>query len=41
MKLLFALIVFGWVTVVTFFGPELARAINAPEAVKAQTHRTR
>jgi hypothetical protein len=41
MKLLFALIVFGWVIVVTFFGPELARAINAPEAVKAKTHRTR
>ena len=35
------LIIFGWVTVVTFFGPELARAINAPEAVKAKTHRTR
>ena len=34
-------IIFGWVAVVTFFGPELARAINAPEAVKAKTHRTR
>ena len=41
MKLLVALIVFGWVITVTFFGPELARAINAPEAVKAKTHRTR
>ena len=41
MKLLFALIVFGWVVTVTFFGSELARAINAPEAVKAKTHRTR
>ena len=41
MKLLFALIVFGWVATVTFFGPELARAINAPKAVKAKTHRTR
>lgn len=29
-----ALLIFGWVAVVTFFGPELARAINAPEPVK-------
>lgn len=36
-----ALLIFGWVVTVTFFGPELARAINAPEAVKAKTHRTR
>ena len=37
-----ALLIFGWVAVVTFFGPELARAINAPEAAKAaKTHRTR
>jgi hypothetical protein len=26
------LVIFGWLIVVTFFGPELARAINAPEA---------
>ena len=32
MKSLIALIIFGWLAVVTFFGPELARAINAPEA---------
>ena len=36
-----AVIIFGWVATVTFFGPELARAINAPEAVKAKTHRHR
>ena len=30
-----ALVIFGWLAVVTFFGPELARAINAPEPVKA------
>jgi hypothetical protein len=30
-----ALLIFGWVATVTFFGPELARAINAPEAVKS------
>lgn len=41
MKTLLAVLIFGWVTVVTFFGPELARAINAPQAVKAKTHRTR
>jgi hypothetical protein len=29
---LFALVIFGWLAVVTFYGPELARAINAPEA---------
>jgi hypothetical protein len=35
-----ALIIFGWVAVVTFYGPELARAINGPEPVKAKaTHR--
>jgi hypothetical protein len=32
------LIIFGWLAVVTFYGPELARAINAPEA---KVHRTR
>ena len=36
-----ALLIFGWVATVTFFGPELARAINAPEPVKAKVHRTR
>lgn len=30
-----ALVIFGWVIVVTFFGPELYRAINGPEPVKA------
>jgi hypothetical protein len=30
------LIIFGWVAVVTFCGPELARAINGPEPVKAK-----
>ena len=39
MKLLIAIIIFGWFAVVTFFGPELARAINAPEAPKAKVHR--
>jgi hypothetical protein len=34
-----ALLIFGWLATVTFFGPELARAINAPEAVKAKAHR--
>ena len=29
------LIVFGWTAAVTFFGPELYRAINGPEPVKA------
>jgi hypothetical protein len=34
------LIIFGWLAVVTFCGPELARAINGPEPVKAKvTHR--
>lgn len=34
------LIIFGWLAVVTFFGPELARAINGSEPVKAKvTHR--
>jgi hypothetical protein len=34
-----ALVIFGWLVVVTFFGPELARAINAPEAKKPAVHR--
>jgi hypothetical protein len=41
MKTLFAILVFGWVIGVTFFGPEIARAINAPEPVKAKAHRVR
>jgi hypothetical protein len=36
-----AIIIFGWVAVVTFFGPELARAINAPEAKKPAVRRHR
>ena len=30
------LIIFGWLAVVTFCGPELYRAINGPEPVKAK-----
>ena len=30
------LIIFGWLAVVTFFGPELYRAINGPEPVNAK-----
>jgi hypothetical protein len=33
------LIIFGWLAVVTFCGPELARAINGPEPVKAKAFR--
>jgi hypothetical protein len=33
-----AILIFGWLAVVTFYGPELARAINAPEA---KVHRVR
>ena len=36
-----ALLIFGWLAVVTFYGPELARAINGPEAVKAKVYRSR
>lgn len=39
MKTLIALVVFGWLAVVTFFGPELYRAINGPEPVKAKAVR--
>ena len=38
MKSLIALtfiIIFGWLAIVTFYGPELYRAINGPEPVKA------
>ena len=35
-----ALLIFGWLAVVTFFGPELARAINGPEPVKAKVIRS-
>ena len=31
--------VIGWLAVVTFFGPELYRAINGPEPVKAKVVR--
>jgi hypothetical protein len=34
------LIIFGWLAVVTFYGPELARAINGPEPVKAKAVRS-
>jgi hypothetical protein len=34
------LIIFGWLAVVTFCGPELARAINGPEPVKAKAVRS-
>jgi hypothetical protein len=43
MKALIALtffLTFGWLVAVTFYGPELYRAINGPEPVKAKvTHR--
>ena len=35
------LVIFGWVAVVTFCGPELYRAINGPEPVKAAKAVTR
>jgi hypothetical protein len=34
-----ALVIFGWLAVVTFFGPELYRAINGPDPVKAKVVR--
>jgi hypothetical protein len=34
-----ALVIFGWLAVVTFFGPELYRAINGPDTVKAKVIR--
>ncbi len=30
-----AVVIFGWLAVVTFCGPDLYRAINGPEPVKA------
>ena len=39
MKTLLAVLIFGWVIGVTFYGPQIARAINAPEAIKAKAHR--
>jgi hypothetical protein len=36
---LFLLVILGWVAAVTFFGPELYRAINGPEPVKAKVTR--
>ena len=44
MKTILAIIILGWLAVVTFCGPELYRAINGPEPVKpakAKTHRIR
>jgi hypothetical protein len=35
-----ALVIFGWLAVVTFYGPELARAINGPEPVKTKAVRS-
>ena len=34
------IIIFGWLAVVTFYGPELYRAINGPEPVKAKAVRS-
>jgi len=34
-----AIVIFGWLAVVTFCGPELYRAINGPEPVKAKVTR--
>ena len=34
-----ALLVLGWTAAVTFCGPELYRAINGPEPVKAKAVR--
>jgi hypothetical protein len=42
MKALIALtflLIFGWLVAVTFYGPELYRAINGPEPVKAKVVR--
>lgn len=39
MKTIIALIIFGWLAAVTFCGPELYRAINGPEPVKAKAIR--
>ena len=42
MKALIALtfiVIFGWLAVVTFCGPELYRSINGPEPVKAKVVR--
>ena len=36
MKLLLATIILGWVAVVTFAGPDLYKAINGPEPIKAK-----
>ena len=40
MKTLIAIIIFGWLAAVTFCGPELYRAINGPEPVKAKAVRS-
>jgi len=34
-----AILIFGWLAVVTFCGPELYRAINGAEPVKAKATR--
>ena len=42
MKALIALtffLIFGWLAVITFCGPELYRLINGPEPVKAKVVR--
>ena len=39
MKTIIAIVIFGWLAVVTFCGPELYRAINGPEPVKAKAVR--
>lgn len=36
---LFAIAVIGWLAIVTFCGPELYRAINGPEPIKAKVVR--
>lgn len=41
MKALIVIVIFGWVIGVTFFGSEIARAINAPEAKKPAVRRHR
>jgi hypothetical protein len=36
MKAIILTLALGWFAAVTFFGPELYRAINGPEPVKAK-----
>lgn len=35
MKTILAIIILGWAAAVTFCGPELYKAINGPEPIKA------